>query len=52
MGVAVGDGVRVGVGVGDGVAEGGGLNFGPGHPTRRIQRQTVRNAVSAGTAVN
>jgi hypothetical protein len=33
----VGDGVTVGVGVGDGVTEGGGLNFGPGHPARRIQ---------------
>src|SRR5215469_13192427 len=27
----------VGVGVGEGVTEGGGLNFGPGHPARRIQ---------------
>ena len=52
VGVGTGDGVNVGVGVGEGVTEGGGLNFGPGHPASRIQRQTVRSAVSAGNAVD
>jgi hypothetical protein len=46
VGVAAGDGVVVGVGVGEGVTEGGGLNFGPGHPTRKIQVRS--NAGSAG----
>jgi hypothetical protein len=34
--------VTVGLAVGEGVTDGGGLNFGPGQPARRIQRQTVR----------
>jgi hypothetical protein len=41
-GVGVGTGVAVGLWVGVGETEGGGLNFGPGQPARKMQKQTVR----------
>jgi hypothetical protein len=42
VGVGVGTGVAVGLGVGVGETEGGGLNFGPGQPARKKQRQKTR----------
>ncbi len=38
-GVGVGTGVAVWLGVGVGETEGGGLNFGPGQPARKMQKQ-------------